>query len=85
MTAEQYRSTGRPLIDPMNKMSVPFRCLITPRVQAACLEAMGKTGLNQSDLLHLFIHEGLTRRGLLPPELTNEDQTFKVLREVGLV
>ena len=46
---------------------------------------MNYTDLNQSDLLHLFIYEGLRKLELLDPELADTDQTFKNLREAGLV
>lgn len=82
---DKNRGVGRPTQDPKNKMSTPFRCLITPGVHSSCLAAMDSTSLNQSDLLHLFIYEGLRKLELLDPELADTDQTFKNLREAGLV
>jgi len=78
------KNIGRPTVEPIDKVSVPIRCLITPRVGAICLDAMQDIGINQSDLLRLFIYEGLRKRNLINPLLKEVDQTFKSLRETGL-
>jgi hypothetical protein len=85
MTKKRYVSVGRPLIDPMNKLSQPFRALITPRVYNEIDKIMTETGMDQSNVLRLFVFEALNRRGRITPETIEEDQTFKDLREAGLV
>jgi hypothetical protein len=46
---------------------------------------MTETGMDQSNVLRLFVFEALNRRGRITPETIEEDQTFKDLREAGLV
>jgi hypothetical protein len=82
---KRYVSVGRPLIDPMNKLSQPFRALITPRVYSEIDTIMEETGMDQSNVLRLFVFEALNRRGRISPEMIEEDQTFKDLKEAGLV
>jgi hypothetical protein len=69
----------------MNKLSQPFRALITPRVYSEIDTIMEETGMDQSNVLRLFVFEALNRRGRISPEMIEEDQTFKDLKEAGLV
>lgn len=87
----KYNIAGRPPKDPMIKIGRPVRCLVSPVVESALLEAMEITGLSaktegqvSSDILRLAIYRYFLSTKHMTPELES-DPTWDGLKAKGLV
>jgi hypothetical protein len=76
--------SGRPPKNPIERVGIPVRALITPIVMDALSVDMKANNTNLSEAIRLALYERLLRQGLLTPELEN-DPTWLTLKEKGLV
>jgi len=75
---------GRPPKDPEEKIGRPVRALVTLPVMDVLEALMEKLGMNLSEVLRLALYNLLLKYDLLTDQL-REDETFKSLREKGLL
>jgi hypothetical protein len=85
---------GRPPKDPMAKVGIPVRCLVTPLVlealqvseQAHGISSPGPSrGRLSSDILRLAIYGLLEKEGLLDQYQLREDPTWETLQQAGIL
>ncbi len=76
---------GRPpLEDPLQRISVPVRGLVSVPVRQALEQAISMHGCNLSDLLRLAIFNLLKKDGLMTDKLRH-DHTWDPLKDKGLI
>jgi len=82
---------GRPPKEPSKKVGTPVRALVTNPVALALAAAAEKHGIPQpnrgtvaSDILRLYMYQGLDKDGLLTDEM-KEDPSWASLKERGLL
>jgi hypothetical protein len=83
---------GRPPKDPMEKVGIPVRCLVTPLVLEALQESEREHGIQSpsrgrlsSDILRLAIYGLLEKEGLLDSHQLREDPTWETLQQAGIL
>ncbi len=83
--------SGRPPKDPFQKVGTPVRALVTMPVADQLAVASRTHGIDEpgrgkvsSDILRLYIYNGLVKDGLMTTDLRN-DPTWAGLVEMGLV
>lgn len=75
---------GRPPKNPLEKVGLPVRALLTPPAYDALAQAMQRLGLNLSETVRLSIYRALEDQGLMTDELRH-DPTWESLRRKGIL
>ena len=83
--AETKRNPGRPLDDPWYRANENFRALVSPATLTVLEMAMKKHGVSQSNLVRLALYQLLKKDGLADKLEIEKDNTWRQLRESGLV
>ncbi len=82
---EGKRNPGRPFRDPWYRADENFRALVSPATKVVLEAAMMQHGLNQSNIVRYAIYLLLVKDGLAKKLEIEKDNTWKELRDAGLV
>lgn len=85
LDGEAKKQPGRPLDDPWYRADENFRALVSPATKAVLQKAMKEHGLTQSNLVRYALYLLLKKDGLAGKIEVEKDNTWKDLREAGLV
>jgi hypothetical protein len=85
METTEPRNPGRPLDDPWYRAHENFRALVSPATRKVLEKAMEKHDLTQSNLTRLALWKLLEADGLTKLIEVEKDNTWRDLREAGLI
>lgn len=83
--ADTKKNPGRPLSDPWYRADENFRALVSPATKVVLEMAMKQHNVNQSNLVRLALYLLLKKDGLAGKLEVEKDNTWKELRDAGLV